>query len=312
MPSSSSQEKSKKRKAAAAGVADSSTPSSPSATKAASKKSTPSSSSAASSSARVPPSKQPPPPSQPPPQLHAVSTTFHAISTTIRIQLAPVFLATPARGVRAHLARFLMRYVDELDGVVLSYANVKAIGDVARVIDDSPFCHFVVRATCWVFRPVVGETIVGVVNKVSSDHVGLLVHGVFNASIPADKIPRERFSFDHTTEAWIQPGDGAGTKDIVLGVGAVVRFTIVELTKANEMLTIGGSLVENRSATGVIVDNLLPPAPLAAEYEWKEDEEGGEAVMADVAAEADTDGSEQTDGDDPDDEEGDDEDNMQE
>ncbi|KAJ3157240.1 hypothetical protein HDU89_002652 [Geranomyces variabilis] len=311
MPSSSSQEKSKKRKAAAAGVADSSTPSSPSVTKAASKKSTTSSSSAASSSARVPPSKQPPPPSQPP-QLHAVPTTFHAISTTIRIQLAPVFLATPARGVRAHLARFLMRHVDELDGVVLGYANVKAIGDVARVIDDSPFCHFVVRATCWVFRPVVGETIVGVVNKVSSDHVGLLVHGVFNASIPADKIPRERFSFDHTTEAWIQPGDGAASKDIVLGVGAVVRFTIVELTKANEMLTIGGSLVENRSATGVIVDDLLPPAPLAAEYEWNHDEEGGEVVMRDVAAGADIDGSEQTDGDDPDDEEADDEDNMQE
>ncbi|KAJ3175395.1 hypothetical protein HDU87_006215 [Geranomyces variabilis] len=207
-----------------------------------------------------------------------------------------------------------MRRVDELDGVVLGYANVKAIDNVARVIDDSPFCHFVVRATCWVFRPVVGETRVGVVNKVSSDHVGLLVHGVFNASIPADKIHRERLSFDHTTEAWMQPGDGAATKDIVLGVGAVVRFTIVELTKANEMLTIGGSLIEDRSATGVIVDDLLPPAPLAAEYEWK-DEEGGDVVLGDAAMEVETDGSQETDGDDggpEDEEEGYGEDSMQE
>ncbi|KAJ3168062.1 hypothetical protein HDU87_001263 [Geranomyces variabilis] len=319
MPSSSSQEKSRKRKAAAAatGAEDSSSPSSPSISKVASKKSIPLSSSAASSSTHVPPSQQRPLPSQAPPpsQPHAAPTTFHAISTTIRIQLAPIFLSNPARGVRAHLSRFLMRHVDELDGVVLGYADVKAIGDVARVIDDSPFCHFVVRATCWVFRPVVGETIVGVVNKVSSDHVGLLVHGVFNASIPANKIPHERFSFDHTAEAWMQPGDGAASKDIVLGVGAVVRFTISELTKANEMLTIGGSLIEDRSTTGVIVDDLLPPAPLAVDYEWKEDEEGGEVVMGDAAAEVDTDGSQETDGNDDDHEEeeqGYDEDNMQE
>ncbi|KAJ3161807.1 hypothetical protein HDU86_006578 [Geranomyces michiganensis] len=207
-----------------------------------------------------------------------------------------------------------MRHVDELDGVVLGYANVKAIGDVARVIDDSPFCHFSVRATCWVFRPVVGEIIVGVVNKVSSDHVGLLVHGVFNASIPADKIPRDRFHFDHVTEAWIQSGAGDDAQDIVLGVNAVVRFTIVELTKANEMLTMGGSLVEDRDATGVIVNDMLPLAPIAAAYEQEEDDEGGDGALADAVAESDADDSEETDGDDgnQEDEDDDDRNRMQE
>jgi hypothetical protein len=44
--------------------------------------------------------------------------------------------------------------------------------------------------------------LVGIVNKVSEDHIGLLVYGVFNASIPVDLIPSDKF--EGTGESWQQ------------------------------------------------------------------------------------------------------------
>ncbi|KAI8904175.1 hypothetical protein DFJ77DRAFT_552301 [Powellomyces hirtus] len=219
------------------------------------------------------------------PSPHAPPTSFHAIITKIHMHLAPAFVSNPLKGVHEYLSRFLMRHVEELDGVVLSYSpKVTILDQSARVIDDSPFCHFYVKVTFWVFRPKVDAPIIGVVNKVSNDHIGLLVHGIFNASIPSDKIRRNEFRYSEEEEAWKQPqsDNSSSSSVVVLGVGAVVRFTVVELIKANEMLTMVGSLVADPDSTGVIVSDTLPPAPMPAYGEEGEGEMEGEAGEADA------------------------------
>lgn len=68
--------------------------------------------------------------------------------------------------------------------------------------------------------------LVGVVNKVSPDHIGLLVHGVFNASIPADNIRKRELEWDEDLAAWRRLNDT--DQEVVVGSGSVIRFTVAE------------------------------------------------------------------------------------
>jgi len=60
----------------------------------------------------------------------------------------------------------------------------------------------------------------GTVNKVGHDHLGLLVHGVFNVSIGGDAMP-SHFSYDVDADAW---SSTAGVASVA--VGSRVRFTV--------------------------------------------------------------------------------------
>jgi len=66
--------------------------------------------------------------------------------------------------------------------------------------------------------------IVGKVNKVSADHIGLLLYGVVNASIPSDKIRKKNFKWDENSFAWKET---FGERRKICN-GCVMRFTIVE------------------------------------------------------------------------------------
>ena len=47
--------------------------------------------------------------------------------------------------------------------------------------------HFNVSVELTLFEPKLGQVMVGIVNKVSPDHIGCLVNGFFNASIAKDQ-----------------------------------------------------------------------------------------------------------------------------
>ncbi|KAJ3023233.1 hypothetical protein HKX48_003837 [Thoreauomyces humboldtii] len=212
----------------------------------------------------------------------AQSSSFATVQSKINVHLAPCFIGKVMQGVNEVLDRFLMRHVAELDGVVLSYTSVKACARSARILYDSPYLHFHVSVLFTVFRPLVGSTIDGVVNKVSPDHIGLLVHGVFNASIPADRIRKAEFRYiegegDLNAAGW----KCAGSAGLVLGVESVVRFTIAELMTANQMLTIVGSLTDHPTETGLITSADLPPAPLGSEMELGEEVAAGDDMEVD-------------------------------
>ncbi|KAI9334975.1 hypothetical protein BDR26DRAFT_866527 [Obelidium mucronatum] len=155
------------------------------------------------------------------------------------------------------------RYIPELKGVPLSYSNVKIEEKVANVLYDSPFCHLHATCTFTLFAPREGSTIVAIVNKVSSDHIGLLVHGVFNASIAAEHIQKTEYHFNHGAKAWRrvdEDGEPTGEK---IAAGSVVKFTIIGLPTNNNLLTLSGSLTKDPENTGLIIldPETTPPHP---------------------------------------------------
>ncbi|KAJ3101214.1 hypothetical protein HDU97_001565 [Phlyctochytrium planicorne] len=199
---------------------------------------------------------------------------FRSLEATFQIYLPPYFTKNPSQGVLEYLSKFLLRYVQEVGGVILAFNNVRFLQNAAKILYDSPYSHFKVSATLTVFSPKVNSVLVGIVNKVSPDHIGLLVHGAFNASIAADQIRKKEFVWRDKLGAWKQLGvDG----DVSIKPGSIIRFTVTGLTKANDILSISGSLLKDPANTGIILqDGSFPNPPIAVPTASSAPEESAE------------------------------------
>ncbi|NXP25042.1 RPA43 polymerase, partial [Scytalopus superciliaris] len=100
------------------------------------------------------------------------------------VALPPRFLARKRSGIRAQLDAELLRYSESLQGVPVAYDNIKVVGELGDIYDDQGFIHLNIEADFVVFSPKKGKKLVGIINKVAPSHIGCLIHGCFNASIP--------------------------------------------------------------------------------------------------------------------------------
>jgi DNA-directed RNA polymerase subunit E'/Rpb7 len=87
--------------------------------------------------------------------------------------------------------------------------------------------HFNVAVNFLVFRPSVDDIFVGVVNKVSPDHIGCLVYGFFNASLAADQFTQHGYQWDHDTHSWTSIHG-------VIGPGSVIKFSVIKYLSFNQ------------------------------------------------------------------------------
>ncbi|XP_016072555.1 PREDICTED: DNA-directed RNA polymerase I subunit RPA43 isoform X2 [Miniopterus natalensis] len=79
-------------------------------------------------------------------------------------------------------------------GVPIAYDNIKVVGELGDIYDDQGHIHLNIEADFIIFCPEPGQKLMGTVNKVSSSHIGCLVHGCFNASIPKpEQMPAEQW-----------------------------------------------------------------------------------------------------------------------
>lgn len=74
-----------------------------------------------------------------------------------------------------------------MQGIVLDVRNIKVFGTEYPVRDDDPYNHININANFYIFQPVVGAVIKGVVKHISSGHVTVIIYRVFNVSILFDK-----------------------------------------------------------------------------------------------------------------------------
>ncbi|CAM4518536.1 unnamed protein product, partial [Lepidochelys olivacea] len=100
------------------------------------------------------------------------------------IALAPRYLNRKRTGIREQLDGELLRYSESLSGVPVAYDNIRVVGELGDIYDDQGFIHFNIEADFVIFTPKKGKKLVGVINKVAPSHIGCLIHGCFNASIP--------------------------------------------------------------------------------------------------------------------------------
>lgn len=110
------------------------------------------------------------------------------------IALSPRYLHRKRSGIREQLDAELLRYSESLLGVPIAYDNIKVVGELGDIYDDQGHIHLNIEADFVIFCPEPGQKLLGTVNKVSSSHIGCLVHRCFNASIPKpEQMPAEQW-----------------------------------------------------------------------------------------------------------------------
>ncbi|NXA14427.1 RPA43 polymerase, partial [Sapayoa aenigma] len=90
-----------------------------------------------------------------------------------------------------------------LQGVPVAYDNIKVVGELGDIYDDQGFIHLNIEADYVIFSPKKGKKLVGIINKVAPSHIGCLIHGCFNASIPKP----EQMSIVQWQELGLKIGD---------------------------------------------------------------------------------------------------------
>lgn len=119
------------------------------------------------------------------------------------IALSPRYLSRKRTGIREQLDAELLRYSESLLGVPIAYDNIRVVGELGDIYDDQGHIHLNIEADFVIFCPKPGQKLMGTVNKVSSSHIGCLVHGCFNASIPKP----EQMSYEEWQTLEINVGD---------------------------------------------------------------------------------------------------------
>ncbi|XP_072365288.1 DNA-directed RNA polymerase I subunit RPA43 isoform X2 [Scyliorhinus torazame] len=98
-----------------------------------------------------------------------------------------------------------------LQGVPIAFDKFRLIGELGDIYDDQGYIHLNIEADFVIFRPKTGQKLVGIVNKIAPSHLGCLVHGCFNASIP-------------------KPQQANGTwPDFAVTVGDNLKFEVLQL-----------------------------------------------------------------------------------
>ncbi|XP_075973052.1 RNA polymerase I subunit F [Anticarsia gemmatalis] len=152
---------------------------------------------------------------------------------TQNLALQPWCLGNLKESIKNLLDYKIGKFDKEFNGILLSYKNLRILQNVGTIRNDNADIHFQVQADYFIFRPHVGATLTGIVNKKSTTHLGILVHRVFNVVIPR---PTEE-----PGNMWV----GSNIKE-----GQEVTFRIVVLDLYGALPYIRGELDESCAKLG--------------------------------------------------------------
>lgn len=168
---------------------------------------------------------------------------FFESTARLYVHLHPSCLNDPASALQQELNAKLLQYDETLKGVVLSYDQVKIEdrGGKVRIFQDSHLLNVHVSVRLLLFCPKAGMKLVGEVNFTSAQSIGLLVHGIFNASIQEENIPESwEFYEDDDEPYWATPDGGK------VEMGTLVAFEVLEVRNTDDILSIQASILDEK------------------------------------------------------------------
>jgi DNA-directed RNA polymerase I subunit RPA43 len=203
-----------------------------------------------------------------------LSKCFHRVRAKMYLSLAPCHLAHPLNGLRQqHLDPLIMTFNRTVDGIIISYDNIKFAKDqikknednegyedvefdyVAKVADENPFSFLWVYVDFVVWKPHIGDLLEGYSIMQSQSHIGLLIHDVFNASIKKFYIPENWYFVPNQADESNENGDsnesnqsnfkklGHWCDENGIAIGGKIKFTVRAIHVNGKGLAIEGTLL---------------------------------------------------------------------
>jgi len=146
-----------------------------------------------------------------------------AVKKQIRLCLEPSYLSDINFAILKCLNSHLNKYYPEVSGILLGYDQLKLKKSTGAMFQ--PLLHVDIQATFFLFCPLPGQLLSGIVNMKSRGHLGVLVLDTFNASIMSG----------HT------PVNGLPGNEVSLGI--VVRFKVLSVSYSMNRVVLMGEMV---------------------------------------------------------------------
>merc|ERR1711862_63190 len=107
------------------------------------------------------------------------------VRQVVHVALHPRYLNSIPLGLVNYFNNIINTYHNDLKGILAGYGRLQLKKPTGFMINEETHLHLDVQSDFWVFRPLIGRQLKGVVTKNSVTHVSCLVHGVFN--VPCHK-----------------------------------------------------------------------------------------------------------------------------
>jgi len=166
---------------------------------------------------------------------------FKEVTATFYVHLMPTALSNLTAAITRELGALVLTYHENLGGVVLALRHLSVPAAPTRMLFDSPYIHVHVTADVLLFAPQIGVQLSGKVNFLGSTHIGLLLQGVVNVSIMADKVP-DNYVFDEDDQGepiWFEEGK----EDTPITMDSVLDFFVTKVNVRNGDISLQASLM---------------------------------------------------------------------
>ncbi|ALC38649.1 CG13773 [Drosophila busckii] len=106
------------------------------------------------------------------------------VKTDLHLSMGPYGMTSFKHALHELLIRTKVGIYDaNLNGIVLGIKNIKVLGQTAALRADDPTLHLLINADFYVFRPVPGAVLYGVVRHISKHQISVIIYRVFNTTI---------------------------------------------------------------------------------------------------------------------------------
>ncbi|CEG35897.1 dna-directed rna polymerase i subunit rpa43-like [Plasmopara halstedii] len=166
------------------------------------------------------------------------SNAFVLCKVRHSVSLSPCHVMNARVGIEQHLTEQLMRYSEPLQGVILSFSNIQLNKPYGVIVNEMPYIHCKVLTDALVFQPKKGMVLRGFVNKIGSNHVGMLFAGVFNGSVAEAELPKG-YVHNYAQDCWLSENGSS------ISVGNEIDVKVLNVHVAGSMVAIEATMLFN-------------------------------------------------------------------
>jgi DNA-directed RNA polymerase subunit E'/Rpb7 len=164
-------------------------------------------------------------------------SVFQKLQIELTVSILPSGLRDVSSSINDSMRQFLLRYSTALGGVPLAFNDIKLLKNgKGSILNELPYVHYTVACNATIFAPSAGRTLRGIVRKSFHSHLSLVVLNYFNASISADALHAQGFTYHADEEQWKDE-----ECNVTLALDDKVEFQVVKVHESAGIISIEGA-----------------------------------------------------------------------